>query len=91
MVLADLGRRITSALKSLNSASIIDENVLSDLLKEVCAALLESDVNIVLVKRLRENVKKTIDFEEMAGGLNKRKMIQTTVFKELIKVISFIS
>lgn len=27
------------------------------MLKEVCAALLEADVNIHLVKRLRENVK----------------------------------
>lgn len=89
MVLADLGRKITSALKSLNNATIINEEVLNDLLKEICAALLESDVNIRLVKQLRENVRKTIDFDEMAGGLNKRRMIQTTVFKELVKVLFF--
>ena len=86
MVLADLGRKITSALKSLNNATIINEDVLNDLLKEICAALIESDVNIMLVKTLRENVKKAIDFNEMAGGLNKRRMIQMTVFKELVKV-----
>ena len=28
-----------------------------------------------------------IDFDEMAGGLNKRRMIQSSVFKELVKVI----
>jgi len=27
-----------------------------------------------------------IDFEEMAAGLNKRRMIQSAVFKELVKV-----
>lgn len=27
-----------------------------------------------------------IDFDEMAGGLNKRRMIQSAVFKELMKV-----
>lgn len=57
------------------------------MLKEICLALLEADVNVVLVKRLRENVRAVIDFEEMAGGLNKRRMIQSAVFKELIKVI----
>lgn len=57
------------------------------MLKEICAALIEADVNILLVKRLRENVRSVIDFEEMAGGLNKRRMIQSAVFKELIKVI----
>ena len=87
MVLADLGRKITTALKSLNSATVIDEKVLDNLLKEICKALLESDVNIRLVKQLRENVRSAIDFEDMAGGLNKRRVIQTTVFRELVKVI----
>lgn len=56
------------------------------MLKEICAALLEADVNIKLVKKLRENVRAVIDFDEMAGGLNKRRMIQSAVFKELVKV-----
>ncbi|XP_077291462.1 signal recognition particle 54k [Arctopsyche grandis] len=87
MVLADLGRKITSALLSLTKATIINEEVLSSMLKEICAALLEADVNIHLVKKLRENVRAVIDFEEMAGGLNKRRMIQSAVFKELVKLI----
>jgi hypothetical protein len=31
-------------------------------------------------------IRKAIDFDEMAGGLNKRKMIQSAVFKELVNV-----
>lgn len=69
----------------------VDFQVLNAMLKEICAALLEADVNIRLVKKLRENVRAVIDFEEMAGGLNKRRMIQSAVFKELIKVISIFS
>ncbi|KAJ8307719.1 hypothetical protein KUTeg_014729 [Tegillarca granosa] len=87
MVLADLGRKITSALRSLSHATIINEEVLNGMLKEICAALLEADVNIKLVKQLRENVRSVIDFDEMAGGLNKRRMIQSAVFKELVKLI----
>uniref|UniRef100_A0A4W3H2K3 Signal recognition particle 54 kDa protein n=1 Tax=Callorhinchus milii TaxID=7868 RepID=A0A4W3H2K3_CALMI len=87
MVLADLGRKITSALRSLSNATIINEEVLNAMLKEVCTALLEADVNIKLVKQLRENVKAAIDLEEMASGLNKRRMIQHAVFKELVKLV----
>lgn len=135
MVLADLGRKITSALQSLSKATVINEEVrvkvkikiyssfrmhtythsqcrilffnkihsmiqpktlchhseslqvLNSMLKEICAALLESDVNIRLVKKLRENVRAVIDFDEMAGGLNKRRMIQSAVFKELVKLV----
>ncbi|KAK2523832.1 Srp54 [Columba guinea] len=60
MVLADLGRKITSALRSLSNATIINEEVLNAMLKEVCTALLEADVNIKLVKQLRENVKSNV-------------------------------
>ena len=37
-----------------------------NLLLEVCSALQEEDVNIRMVKKLRVNVKKCFDFEEMA-------------------------
>ncbi|XP_012273510.1 signal recognition particle 54 kDa protein [Orussus abietinus] len=87
MVLADLGRKITSALRSLSNATVINEEVLNSMLKEICAALLEADVNIRLVKNLRESVRSVIDFEDMAGGLNKRRMIQSAVFKELVKLV----
>ncbi|XP_023346359.1 signal recognition particle 54 kDa protein [Eurytemora carolleeae] len=87
MVLADLGRKITAALHSLGKATVIDEEVLNSMLKEICAALLEADVNIMLVKRLRENVKKAIDFDEVAQGLNKRIIIQQAVFQELVQLV----
>ncbi|PFX23134.1 signal recognition particle 54 kDa protein [Stylophora pistillata] len=87
MVLADLGRKITTALRSLSNATIINEEVLGAMLKEICAALLEADVNIKLVKKLRENVRSAIDFDDMAGGLNKRRMIQHAVFQELCKLV----
>ena len=60
MVLADLGRKINNALHSLSKATVINEEVLNSMLKEICAALLESDVNIRLVKQLRENVRSVI-------------------------------
>ncbi|KAL3317825.1 Signal recognition particle [Cichlidogyrus casuarinus] len=87
MVLAELGRKITGALRSLGNATVINEDVLNNLLKEVCSALIEADVNIKLVKKLRDNVKAQIDFDEIAAGINKRKLIQSAVFKELVKLV----
>ena len=57
------------------------------MLKQVVMALIEADVNIRLVKKLRENVRAVINFDDMAAGLNKRKMIQSAVFKELVKLV----
>ncbi|QQP49482.1 Signal recognition particle 54 kDa protein [Caligus rogercresseyi] len=57
------------------------------MLKELCAALLEADVNIRLVAKLRENVRGVINFEEMAQGLNKRQIIKEAVYLELVKLV----
>ena len=68
MVLADLGRKINAALLSLNKATVINEEVLKNMLTEIQRALLEADVNVQLVKQLRENVRGAIDFDDMAKG-----------------------
>ncbi len=39
-------------------------------------ALLSADVNVKLVSKLRKNVKGRINLEELATGLNRRRMIQ---------------
>ena len=57
MVLADLGRRIRVAIGKLGQATIINEEELNSMLKEVCGALIEADVNVKLVAVLRDNVK----------------------------------
>merc|ERR1711981_1381638 len=47
---------------------------------------MEADVNIKLVKQLREGVKNQINLDDMGSGLNKRRVIQTAVYKELVKI-----
>ncbi|GJN91006.1 hypothetical protein Rhopal_004020-T1 [Rhodotorula paludigena] len=63
MVLQDLGRRLTAAISSVSGHSALDEQAslaLDAVLKSVSAALLESDVNVALVKRTRDRVKKQV-------------------------------
>ncbi|ORX99592.1 signal recognition particle protein [Basidiobolus meristosporus CBS 931.73] len=87
MVLADLGRRINNAIHALTNVPVIDEEVLDALLKEICAALLESDVNVRLVQGLRKNIKSIVNIEELAGGINKKKIIQKAVMDELCRLV----
>jgi signal recognition particle subunit SRP54 len=75
MVLAELGQRISGALASLANASVIDEAVLDACLKEIATALLQADVNIKLVANLRNNIKKRVNMEQLASGLNKQRVI----------------
>ena len=57
MVLADLGRRLNQAFSDLQRQPILDAASVDQLLKDVCSALLASDVNVRLVQKLRQDVK----------------------------------
>jgi signal recognition particle subunit SRP54 len=88
MVLADLGRKLNAALSSLNRAPVVDEKVLDAILKEVCAALLESDVNVKLVASLRQKVKAKVK-AVLEGGADKgkegnRKTVVQKVFPSIL-------
>ncbi|KAJ2520829.1 Signal recognition particle [Coemansia sp. RSA 1939] len=87
MVLNELGARINGALQALSREPVIDEKALDALLRELCGALLESDVNVRLVQQLRTNVKKRVNMEELASSSNKRKVIQGAVFEELCSLV----
>eukprot|EP00164_Ancoracysta_twista_P001024 GFYU01001334.1.p1 GENE.GFYU01001334.1~~GFYU01001334.1.p1 ORF type:complete len:513 (-),score=174.92 GFYU01001334.1:404-1942(-) len=87
MVLGELGASIKNALSKLQTSPVIDEEVLDMVLKEISAGLLRADVNIKIVKSIKDNIKKIVDFEELAAGTNKRKLIHQAVFKELCAML----
>lgn len=58
MVLQQLGSRINAAFRDyVDRANRFDERALDACLKEICAALLSSDVNVKLVAKLRDSVR----------------------------------
>mmetsp|Transcript_13944 Transcript_13944/g.16823 ORF Transcript_13944/g.16823 Transcript_13944/m.16823 type:complete len:540 (-) Transcript_13944:446-2065(-) len=87
MVLNELGGQISSALRKMSDATVMDKTVIDSCLKEICAALLSADVNVRTVGELRKNVRNTIDADENASGINKRRTIERAVFKELVGMI----
>lgn len=89
MVLEDLGKQITGALSKLNRSSVISEEVLDEILKDIVKALLQADVNIRLVSELRNNVKAKCNLEDLQqGGANKTRQIRTAVFNELVNMLT---
>ncbi|KAH0607471.1 uncharacterized protein H6S33_002505 [Morchella sextelata] len=87
MVLADLGKRITSAVSELAHSNVVDEKVFDGMLKEICSALIEADVNVKLVSGLRKSIKHAVNFKELPPAANKKRLIQKAVFDELVKLV----
>ncbi len=78
MVLADLGNKITRAIANMRNSTIIDEEVVDTMLKEIGNALISADVQFQLVLKLRKNIKTKISLEGMPS-LNMRKLIQKVI------------
>jgi signal recognition particle subunit SRP54 len=87
MVLGDLGNKIAKALSSLTSATVIDQKVFDELLKEICNALIQADVNVKLVMKLRADIKSHVDLDQIAAGVNRRKVIHRAVIDALCKLL----
>lgn len=87
MVLAELGNKITKALHTMAQATVVDDEVLNTLLKSIALALLQADVDVQLVKQLQNNIKAACAIEDASAGTNKRRLIQSTVIKELYKLL----
>lgn len=92
MVLADLGKRINSAVNGALSNTQDDyATTVDSMLKAIVTALLESDVNIKLVSKLRNNLKtKLLDSKASGRSTSNgqvKKLIQKAVFDELCDLV----
>ncbi|KAJ0986809.1 hypothetical protein J5N97_005165 [Dioscorea zingiberensis] len=87
MVLAQLGGSISRALQQMSNATIIDEKVLSDCLNEISRALLQADVQFEMVRDMQSNIERIVNFDDLADGHDKRRIIQQAIFNELCKML----
>ena len=103
MVLAELGGKLRDSLRKLHTQSgHVTATQLNQVLSEITRALIESDVNVKLVMKLRENVKQNVeqliedeDDDGTADDENKRerrasnvsKLVQKAVVEELVNLL----
>eukprot|EP00193_Tetraselmis_chui_P016896 CAMPEP_0177792698 /NCGR_PEP_ID=MMETSP0491_2-20121128/24666_1 /TAXON_ID=63592 /ORGANISM="Tetraselmis chuii, Strain PLY429" /LENGTH=250 /DNA_ID=CAMNT_0019315135 /DNA_START=66 /DNA_END=814 /DNA_ORIENTATION=+ len=87
MVLESLGMQISQSLAGLSQVSVIDEEVLNKVLKDIARALLTADVNFRIVGQMRDNIRKRVNVEKLAAGLNKEKIIHQAVNDELVAIL----
>lgn len=90
MVLAELGSKLQKALGDLSKTSQVDEKVLDGLLKEICNALLESDVNVSLVVSLRQRVRNKVLpalQAQTSESSSKKNIVHRAVYDELVALV----
>jgi len=83
LVLEGLGKSLNSALKKLFGASVIDEELVKELVKDIQRALLMADVDVNLVMAITERVQEEALDENLPRGISRRDHIIRVVWDTL--------
>jgi len=83
LVLDNLGKSLNAALKKLFGASVIDEELVKELVKSIQRALLVADVDVNLVMAITERVQKEALDESLPRGVSRREHVVRVVWDTL--------
>ena len=83
LVLEGLGKSLNSALKKLFGASVIDEELVKELVKDIQRALLVADVDVNLVMAITQRVEEQALDETLPRGVSRREHIIRVVWDTL--------
>jgi len=92
MVLAELGGALRASLRKIHGSSSVDEDAVTAVLSDISRALIEADVNVQTVMKLRNNIKATVmaklEQKTNADAEVIRRTIQKSLLDELVKILT---
>lgn len=86
-MLGNLGKNLTNTMKKLAGMSIIDEEVVKEVVKDIQRALIQSDVNIKLVLNLSKTIEDRALNEEPSKGVTAKEHVIKIVYDELVHLL----
>ncbi|MCW4045511.1 MAG: signal recognition particle protein Srp54 [Candidatus Bathyarchaeota archaeon] len=87
MALDRLGSSLTSAVKKLFRASVVDEATVKELVRDIQRALLQSDVNVQLVLDISKRMEERALKEKVPPGISRREHVIKVVYEELTRFV----
>jgi len=85
-MLEKLGKTLKKVQDKILNAILLDKDLVDAIIKELKRALIEADVEILLVKKLSDEIKKTA-LDERIKGIEKKEHIIKILHDQLIKII----
>ena len=87
MALDKLGSSLTSAIKKLFKAGVVDEAAVKELVRDIQRALLQADVNVQLVLEISKRIEERTLNEKMPPGISRREHVIKVVYEELTRFV----
>jgi signal recognition particle subunit SRP54 len=87
MALEHLGSSLYEALRKIFRASIIDEDTVKELVRDIQRALLQADVNVKLVLDTSKRIEDRALKEKVPAGVSRREHVIKVVYEELTRFL----
>jgi len=87
MVLDSLGSSLYGALKKVFRASVVDEAMVKELVRDIQRALLQADVNVKLVLGISKQIEERGLKEKVPPGISRREHVIKVVYEELTRFV----
>lgn len=85
-MLEKLGSVLKKATNRIANAIFLDKNLVDQIIRDLQRALIEADVNILLIKELSEKIKKSA-LDERIKGIEKKEHLIKLLHDELTKIL----
>ncbi len=86
-MLGNLGKNLTKTMKKLAGMTIIDEEVVKEVIKDIQRAFIQADVNIKLVLKLSKTIENRSLNEEPPKGITPKEHVVRIVYEELVNLV----
>ena len=87
MVLQTLGKNLYDALRKVFRASIVDEETVKELVRDLQRALLQADVNVKLVLEISKQIEEKALKGKVPPGISRREHVTKVVYEELTRFL----
>ena len=85
-MLERLGEILKKTTDKIANAIFLDKNLVDGIIRDLQRALIEADINIVLVKELSDKIRKAA-FDERIKGLEKKEHLIKVLHEQLIEIL----
>jgi len=85
-MLENLGKVLRKATDKIANAIFLDKNLIDNIVRDLQRALIEADVNVVLVKQLSDKIKKAA-LDERIKEIDKKEHLIKLLHDELVKIL----
>ena len=75
------------AFSKLNQNLTLSDEQIDQVIKDITLALLQADVNVKYVQKLKLEIKDALDPSKVAQGANKRELVRNVVINSLIRLV----